>query len=102
MHLKDVRSFGSEGRRGADQGEIPAHDTVQPTVIFKVDHIKDFKIVKRPPAEIKQKELDSMAIMDDAIMAATGIKEKTRTPAKTPQPSNGQTQPQPQPQTQEQ
>lgn len=63
MHLKDVRSFGSEGRRGAEQGEIPAHDTVQPTVIFKVDHIKDFKIVKRPPSE-----KNTMAAMDDAIV----------------------------------
>jgi len=52
MHLKEVRSFGSEGRR-PELGEIPAHDSVQPSVIFKVDHIKDFKIVKRPAEEKK-------------------------------------------------
>jgi hypothetical protein len=68
MHLKEVRSFGSEGRRGADQGEIPAHDTVQPTVIFKVDHIKDFKIVKRPPPETPKPAEVTLASMDDAIV----------------------------------
>jgi len=50
MHLKSVKSFGSEGRRDGS-GEIPGSDNIQPTVIFKVDHIKDFKIIKRPAAE---------------------------------------------------
>jgi protein LSM14 len=54
MHLENVKSFGSEGRRDGS-GEIPGSDTVTPSVIFKVDHIKDFKIVKRPQAE-KEKE----------------------------------------------
>ena len=41
MNLKDVQSFGTEGRRDG-KNEIPAHENVIPSVIFKVDHIKDF------------------------------------------------------------
>ena len=75
MHLKDVRSFGSEGRR-PELGEIPAHDTVQPTVIFKVDHIKDFKIVRRPPSEKKQPE--NSFTQDPAIVASSAQAERPK------------------------
>lgn len=47
MHLQNVKSFGSEGRRGGN-GEIPAHENEIASVIFKVDLIKDFKILNRP------------------------------------------------------
>ena len=53
MNLKDVQSFGTEGRRDG-KNEIPAHENVIPSVVFKVDHIKDFTIIKRP--EGKEKE----------------------------------------------
>jgi protein LSM14 len=46
MNLKNVRSFGTEGRRGG-VGEVPANDNEYPEVTFKVDLIKDFKIVKK-------------------------------------------------------
>ncbi len=47
MTLKDVRSFGSEGRR-IGQKEIlpPEHDIKM--VKFKVDQIKDFKMIQSP------------------------------------------------------
>lgn len=41
MNLKNVRSFGTEGRRGG-VGEVPPQENEYPVVIFKVDHIKDF------------------------------------------------------------
>ena len=47
MNLKDVKSYGTEGRRNG-VNEIPAHENIIPSVVFKVDHIKDFQIVKRP------------------------------------------------------
>ena len=47
MNLKDVQSYGTEGRRNG-VNEIPAHENIIPSVVFKVDHIKDFQIIKRP------------------------------------------------------
>jgi len=41
MNLKDVKSFGTEGRREG-KNEIPPHENVIPSVVFKVGHIKDF------------------------------------------------------------
>jgi protein LSM14 len=45
MCLSSVRSFGTEGRRNGVK-EIPANDTVTGQVKFRVDLIKDIKIVK--------------------------------------------------------
>lgn len=39
--------MGSEGRRGGTN-EIQGTDNVIEEVIFKVDHIKDFKIIEKP------------------------------------------------------
>ena len=50
MRLQNVRAFGTEGRRGG-KNEIAPQDTVIPDVVFKVDHIKDFQIIKRPEAK---------------------------------------------------
>ena len=50
MNLSDVRSFGTEGRRDG-KNEIQGHENVISSVIFKVDHVKDFTIIKRPEAK---------------------------------------------------
>jgi len=50
MNLQNVRSFGTEGRRDG-KNEIEAHENTIPSVVFKVDHVKDFQIIKRPLAE---------------------------------------------------
>lgn len=47
MTLINVKSFGTEGRR-QNVNEIPAVDSEIPEVQFKVDQIKDFKIVSKP------------------------------------------------------
>lgn len=47
MTLIQVKSMGSEGRRGGTN-EIQGTDNVIEEVIFKVDHIKDFKIIEKP------------------------------------------------------
>lgn len=47
MTLVGVRSFGSEGRRNG-VNEIGATETEMSEVTFKIEHIKDFKIVEKP------------------------------------------------------
>lgn len=44
--LKDVKSFGTEGRRGIPTEEIPANDTVYPYISFKGSDVKDLRIHK--------------------------------------------------------
>ena len=41
MRLKNVKSYGTEGRRNGEN-EIEGHPNIIPEVVFKVDHIKDF------------------------------------------------------------
>jgi protein LSM14 len=47
MTLVGVRSFGSEGRRNG-ANEVPATDQDISEVTFKIEHIKDFRIVEKP------------------------------------------------------
>lgn len=47
MTLINVKSFGSEGRREG-QNEIPPTEGEISEARFKVDHIKDFKIIEKP------------------------------------------------------
>ncbi len=72
MNLKDVKSFGTEGRRDG-KSEIPAHENVIPSVVFKVGHIKDFKIIERPKTEKEADKTETQALQeeDDAIVSAS-------------------------------
>ena len=63
MTLLNVKSFGSEGRKGGN--EIPPSESDIPQVIFKVDHIKDFKIITKPDP----------ILLDPAIISATAEKK---------------------------
>ena len=47
MTLIKVQSFGTEGRKKGTN-EIPATDKEIPEVVFKLDGIKDFKILSQP------------------------------------------------------
>ena len=47
MNLQNVRSFGTEGRRDG-KNEIQGRENTIPSVVFKVDQVKDFQIIKRP------------------------------------------------------
>ena len=60
MTLINVRSFGSEGRRGGAT-EIPESESEIPEARFKVDHIKDFKIIEKP----------NPALLDPAIISTS-------------------------------
>ena len=60
MTLINVKSFGSEGRRGGTN-EIPPTEGEIAEARFKVDHIKDFKIVEKP----------NPALLDPAIISTS-------------------------------
>lgn len=68
MNLQNVRSFGTEGRRDG-KNEIAAHENTIPSVVFKVDHVKDFQIIKRPEAPAKPKQND-IEEQDPAIISS--------------------------------
>ena len=60
MTLIHVRSFGTEGRRNG-VNEINMIGNEIPQVQFKVDQIKDFKIVSKP----------DLTLLDPAIMSTS-------------------------------
>lgn len=58
MILINVKSYGTEGRRNGTN-EIPPADNEIPEVTFKLDGIKDFKIVSAP----------DVTLLDPSIMS---------------------------------
>jgi protein LSM14 len=60
MTLISVRSFGTEGRRNG-VNEINMIDSEIPQVQFKVDQIKDFKIISKP----------DLTLLDPAILSTS-------------------------------
>jgi protein LSM14 len=60
MTLISVRSFGTEGRRNG-VNEINMIDSEIPQVQFKVDQIKDFKIINKP----------DLTLLDPAILSTS-------------------------------
>ena len=60
MRLIRVKGFGSEGRRGG-VNEVQAPDNEIEEVTFKVDHLKDFKILEKP----------NPILIDPAIISAS-------------------------------
>lgn len=74
MTLINVKSFGTEGRRGG-VNEIAAADTEIMEARFKVDHIKDFKIIEKP----------NPVLLDPAIISSSNTQPKP-TPEVYPEP----------------
>ncbi|MFO0116848.1 MAG: hypothetical protein ACK521_04290 [bacterium] len=72
MKLKDVKSYGTEGRRNG-VNEVDPSEQEYPVVIFKVDHIKDFKIIKKPDESVKPK---TFVEQDPAIISAQTVAPK--------------------------
>jgi protein LSM14 len=61
MRLKNVKNCGTEGRRGGGSNEIqPSEQEIQ-EVLFKIEHIKDFKILEKP----------NPILIDDAIISTS-------------------------------
>lgn len=53
MSLQNVKSFGTEGRRNGVQ-EIAPLDNEIGSVVFKLDHMKDFNILSKPSEVMQQ------------------------------------------------
>jgi hypothetical protein len=75
MHLSDVQSFGTEGRQAEGQPNVPPREGKIKSVIFKIDMIQDFQIVKRAEAE-PTKEAEE----DPAILAQESKQPKVEKP----------------------
>lgn len=71
MTLISVRSFGTEGRRSGNQ-EIVGNDNEIAEVLFKVELIKDFKILEKP----------NPILLDPAIISSKAVSDPA--PAKKP------------------
>lgn len=63
-----VRSFGTEGRRGKLEEEIPASDNVFDYVVFRGSDIKDLQVFEAPPPPPPQQTIPQ----DPAIMSMSG------------------------------
>jgi hypothetical protein len=61
MRLKNVKNCGTEGRRGGGSNEIQASEQEIQEVLFKIEHIKDFKILEKP----------NPILIDDAIISTS-------------------------------
>lgn len=47
MHLAQVKSYGSEGRKNG-QGEIAAREDTIDTVVFKIELVQNFEVIQEP------------------------------------------------------
>jgi hypothetical protein len=61
MRLKNVKNCGTEGRRGGGSNEILASEQEIQEVLFKIEYIKDFKILEKP----------NPMLIDDAIVSVS-------------------------------
>lgn len=61
MSLENVRSFGTEGRRGRPEEEISPSDQVYEYIVFRGSDVKDLRIEEHPSI----KETKAPAIPDD-------------------------------------
>lgn len=46
--LENVRSYGTEGRRGNPAEEVPASETIYEYIVFKGSDVKDLTILEAP------------------------------------------------------
>lgn len=70
VSLENVRSFGTEGRRGKPDEELPPSDQVYEYIVFRGSDVKDLRIEEGPTA----KENKPPAVPDDpAIVGVSQI-----------------------------
>jgi protein LSM14 len=64
MTLKNVKNFGSEGRRNG-VNEVPSSDSILGMVKFKVELIRDFTIVKQEQTEEQDPAIIESTVEDN-------------------------------------
>lgn len=64
MSLKNVRAFGTEGRRNGEN-EIPPSENVLGTVKFIVELVKTFEIIEKPKEEPEDDTTDPAIIFQE-------------------------------------
>lgn len=79
MRLKNVKNCGTEGRRGGGSNEILASEQEIQEVLFKLEHIKDFKILEKP----------NPILIDEAIVSTSSTITITNTSQSKEEEKNG-------------
>lgn len=69
MSLENVRSFGTEGRRGTPQEEIAPSDQVYEYIVFRGSDVKDLRIEEHP--SIKENKPPPSMPDDPAIVGVS-------------------------------
>lgn len=72
MSLENVRSFGSEGRKGNPEEEIAASDQVYEYIVFRGSDVKDLRIEE--PSTGKENQPAAMP-NDPAIVGVSRFSE---------------------------
>ncbi len=83
--LKNVRSYGSEGRRGGGPDEVPASSQVYEHIIFRAAELKDFYVIKEAEKEFKDPAIVSTEEKKRAeSAAAASVLEEKKLSAQKP------------------
>jgi protein LSM14 len=69
VSLENVRSFGTEGRRGSPQEEIAPSDQVYEYIVFRGSDVKDLRIEEHP--SIKENKPPPAMPDDPAIVGVS-------------------------------
>lgn len=71
VSLENVKSFGTEGRKGKPEEEISPSEQIYEYIVFRGSDVKDLRIDEAPPAA---KENKPPKVPDDpAILGVSGI-----------------------------
>ena len=74
--LQNVRSYGSEGRRGNGPEEIPASNQIYEKVSFKAAELKDFYVIKGPEKDFKDPAIISTEKPEEKKSEVKKVEEK--------------------------
>ncbi|KAL2214200.1 hypothetical protein CC79DRAFT_115731 [Sarocladium strictum] len=88
VSLENVRSFGSEGRKGNPEEEIAASDQVYEYIVFRGSDVKDLRIEEPSTG----KENQPAAMPNDPAIVGAQAKPRDQPPSQNPQGVYGQPQ----------